>query len=243
FFGATLVQHSGSANKTLEFAVGDQLSGEQMREAFFMLVPHTLEPQSWGVRPQVADQVERARSVEGTLPLVGPNEPFSDIAFQPLTVAVGFGVLEFVPARDLLAARLGPDVIVISDDVPNDIPLVGGLITEAFQTPLSHVNVLSQNRGTPNMALRDALQDERIQEHLGELVRLEVRGSDFSIELADPEEAAQFWESYVPKGPRQMPRLDKQTTSLVDLTDASFDDLPAIGAKAAQFSELYRVVT
>ena len=43
-----------------------------------------------------------------------------------------------------------------TDDVPNDIPLVGGLITEAFQTPLAHVNVLSQNRGTPNAGLAGA---------------------------------------------------------------------------------------
>ena len=28
------------------------------------------------------------------------------------------------------------------------------MITEEFQTPLSHVNVLAQNRGTPNMGLR-----------------------------------------------------------------------------------------
>ena len=49
--------------------------------------------------------------------------------------------------------------MLITDDVPNDVPLVGGLITEAFQTPLSHVSVLSRNRGTPNMALRDARED------------------------------------------------------------------------------------
>ena len=51
-------------------------------------------------------------------------------------------------------------MIVLTDDVPNDIPFVGGLITEAFQTPLAHVNVLSQNRGTPNAALLNARQDK-----------------------------------------------------------------------------------
>ena len=43
------------------------------------------------------------------------------------------------------------------DEAPNDISVVQGIITEEFQTPLSHVNVLSQNRKTPNMGLRNAM--------------------------------------------------------------------------------------
>ena len=44
------------------------------------------------------------------------------------------------------------------DAVPNDISIVAGQITAEFQTPLAHINVLSVNRGTPNMALRGALE-------------------------------------------------------------------------------------
>lgn len=241
FYNGTLVEHAGTGMHTLEFAVGDVISGEQMRDAFFISVPHTQNPTDWVVRPQVADQVLAIRDVEGTLPIVGPNAPFSNVEFQPLTVAVGYGVLDFVAARDLDQARLGPDVIVVTDDVPNDIPLVGGLITEAFQTPLSHVNVLSQNRHTPNMALEHARNDERVKDHLGELVRLEVTPSGFTVERADAEEANAFWEARRPSGDKFQPRLDLDVEDLVDLDQASIDWLPAVGGKAAQFSELYAV--
>ncbi|HEY6723097.1 MAG TPA: PEP/pyruvate-binding domain-containing protein [Polyangiaceae bacterium] len=241
YYGATLVKYPGYGWGTLEFAVGDVITGEQMREAFFMTAAHTLDPRFWTVRAQAADQIERARDVEGTLPLVGPNAPFSNIDFQPLSVAEGYGVLEFIAAKDLNAARLGPDVIVVTDDVPNDIPLVGGLITEAFQTPLSHVNVLSQNRGTPNMALSHARADERIEPYLGELVHFEVTPAGFALSPASSEDANAFWESRRPSGDPFEPRLDLEVVEFVDLESAGFEDLPVVGGKAAQFAEMYQV--
>jgi hypothetical protein len=50
----------------------------------------------------------------------------------------------------------------VLDQAPNDISVVQGLITQEFQTPLSHVNVLSQNRHTPNMGLRGALTNPEL---------------------------------------------------------------------------------
>ena len=69
---------------------------------------------------------------------------------------VAFGTLSYIPSAELASASLGARTIVITDDVPNDIDFVGGLITETFQTPLAHVNILSQSRNTPNMALPKA---------------------------------------------------------------------------------------
>jgi hypothetical protein len=173
--------------------------------------------------------------------MVGPNAPFRDLTYQPLTETVGYGVLQFVPVDDLETAPLGAEVIVVTDQVPNDIPLTGGLITEAFQTPLAHVNLLSRNRNTPNMALPDARNDPRLAPLFGELVRLEVDGAGFTIERADPAEAQAFWESRRPDGPPLMPRLDPSLRGVTTLWERSLDDLPRIGAKAAQLAELARV--
>ena len=55
---------------------------------------------------------------------------------------------------------------------------MAGIITATWQTPLSHINVLSQNRGTPNMALRDAWEHEDLREHEDGWVELLV-SADF----------------------------------------------------------------
>ena len=136
---------------------------------------------------------------------------------------------------------LGHQVIVLTDQVPNELPLVGGLITEAFQTPLAHVNLLARNRGTPNLALRDAKTDARIAPLIGELVRLEVSEANFNIRIAAPEEAALFWDARAADQPVLEPRLDTTVRWPQALSDHDLTSLPALGAKASQLAQLSKV--
>jgi hypothetical protein len=199
------------------------------------------DPTEWAIRPQTPDQVARAREIEGQVPIVGPNAPFRGVTFQPLTPALAYGTLRFIPADELRGTPLGPRDIVLTDQVPNDIPLIGGLITESFQTPLAHVNILSRGRGTPNMALKNARSDPRVAPLLDQLVRLEVTGSDFTLNLAEPDEALAFWETRKPPGMALVPRLDESVRGVQSLDALSVQDLPSIGGKAAQLAELGNV--
>ncbi len=239
FHLGTLSHHAGSNLDAVEYTFGDAITGEQMREAFITVMSHTDDPGRWVIHAQDAEQVTKLRGVEGRTPLVGPNAPFVGVTYQPLTEGLAYGTLKFVPAAELLAASLGPRVIVITDDVPNDIPLVGGLITEAFQTPLAHVNVLSQNRGTPNAGLVGARQ--KLADHLDQLVKLEVTPGGIEVTLADPSEAAAFWASQAPAGDPISPRIDASVRGVQDLQVHTLASLPSIGAKAAQMAELLDV--
>jgi hypothetical protein len=240
FLLGSLIRYANGV-QTVEFAAGDKIDATQMRRAFLAAIARTPDPAAWSLRPSADDQVAPMRALEGTLPIVDRNAPFADLTYQALTRAEGFGVLRFVPGDVLADTPLGPDVIVVTDDVPNDVPLVGGLITEAFQAPLAHVNVLSAARGTPNMALRSARAHPRIAPLLGKLVRLEVDAQDFSLREATPIEADAFWQSRRPSGPRVLPPGDLSPRELLPLDGRGLSDLPSIGAKAAQFAELYRL--
>lgn len=241
FLLGTLTHHGGSDLHTVEYTTGDVISSEQMREGFSSAVAHTDAPGIWRLRPQDQSQIERARRLEGELPIVGPNAPFEGVTYQPLTEGIAYGTLRFVAAGELESASLGPDIILVTDDVPNDIPLVGGLITEAFQTPLAHVNVLSQNRGTPNAGLRAARTE--LAASLDQLVRLEVSAAGLTVEPADADEARAFWDSRAPTGPRVAARLDSSVRGVQPLAGHGLASLPAIGAKAAQLAELGRLRT
>jgi hypothetical protein len=236
FLLGTLSHYAGSNLDAVEYTFGDAITGSQMRDGFLAVMPHTQAPRDYVLHAQDATQVTRLRTVEGQVPLVGPNAPFEDVTYQPLTEAVAYGTLRFVPAGELRTHSLGSTVIVITDDVPNDIPLVGGLITEAFQTPLAHVNVLSQNRGTPNAALRAARSV--LAEYLDRLVRIEVAADGLHIALADADEAAAFWAAQVPPGDAVSPRIDTTVRGVQDLAIHGLASLPIIGAKAAQMAEL-----
>ncbi|WP_434044311.1 MULTISPECIES: PEP/pyruvate-binding domain-containing protein [Sorangium] len=236
----TLVEHT-NGTKTVEFSPGDQIIGAQMRRAFFAAMRAVPDPQAWAIRPTAARQIAELRAIEGTAPMVGPNAPYKGLTYQPLNPAEGFGTLVFVPARDLETAELGPNVIVVTDDVPNEAAFMGGLITEAFQTPLAHVNVLARGRGTPNMALRGARDNERLKALFGKLVRLEVRASDFDLREATAQEADAYWEARKPTGERLAPALDLSVRGVVSLDAAAYTQSDSIGSKAAGMAELYRV--
>ena len=239
----TLVHHAGSALHTVEFAPGDKIIAPQMLRAFFDVVANTQKPNHWFLRPQGSQQVEQMLLIDGEAPIVDSDEPFRGVTFQPLAEGIAYGVLTFVPIDQLRDTPLGRQVIVVTDQVPNDIPLVGGLITEAFQTPLAHVNVLSRNRGTPNMALVNARSDLRIAPLLGTLVRFEVAPGQFTVRAAEAAEAKAFWESQNHGGEPLIPRLDTSVRGVIPLSDQTMASLPVIGAKAAGLAELGRVVS
>jgi hypothetical protein len=238
---ATLVEHAGSNLHTMEYTPGDEISPAQMLYGFYAAMRHVPDPTQWFLRPQDSTQIEKMRQIEGQVPIVDTNAPFRGLTFQPLVPTVGYGTLRFVEVDAIDTAGLGPHDILVTNQVPFAIPLLAGLVTESFQTPLSHVNVLSRGRGTPNMGLKNAREDARLKPLLGKLVRLEVRGSDFLVQEADPAEALAFWESHKPKATVAVPRLDTSVRGLVALQDSSIADIPTIGSKAAQLAELGKV--
>src|SRR5205085_2525784 len=105
FLLGTLIKHANGLH-TVEFAAGDVISPEQMRRGFFAVVSRTPNPRDFSLRPVDASQLERMREIEGTVPIIGPNAPFIGLEYQPLTQAVGYGELRFVPAAELDTAAL-----------------------------------------------------------------------------------------------------------------------------------------
>jgi pyruvate, water dikinase len=140
----------------------------------------------------------------------------------------------------------------VLDHVPNDISVALGIITSEFQTPLSHVNVLSKNRGTPNMALRDAFTRPELRALDGKWVRLTVTAYDYEIEEVTRAEADAWWDAHRP-AMVQVPGIDLSVTDLRDTTailapaasvplgEAIATATRAFGGKAAHFGALTRV--
>lgn len=172
---------------------------------------------------------------------------YEGIDYQPLNLATGVGRLRFVKAAELADTYLSFSDLVVLDAVPNDISVVAGMITDEFQTPLSHVNVLAQNRKTPNMGLRHATDDEDLRALEGKWVELTVGAFKWSIKEVSQDEAQEFLASHGPE-PVELPPADMTTTDLRDiedvvvrgedqgLRDAIVAALPAFGGKAAHYS-------
>ncbi|TKC93011.1 PEP/pyruvate-binding domain-containing protein [Polyangium fumosum] len=186
------------------------------------------------------------------VPVKTTDELYAAIDYQPLSLGSSMGRLRFLKAADLEDEYVSHEDIVVLDEAPNDISVIQGLITEEFQTPLSHVNVLSQNRGTPNMGLRHAMTNPALRALEGNLIELTVGASTWSVREVTLEEAQAYWDEHKPD-PVVLPTLDLSVTGLWDLEDvtpepasgASLRDaikqsVLAFGGKAAHYSILTR---
>ena len=160
--------------------------------------------------------------------------------YQPLNPGENFGYLKKVEADQIAVTYLGRHAIVLLNGIPNDISVVAGIITTDFQTPLSHINVLSHNRGTPNMALRDGWTNPKLNELLDKLVYLKVTLDSFYIREATITEAEQFWTKKEPTKFQKL-KIDTLTTGLVNLTTANYRSISTIGGKASNFAELMKI--
>ncbi|MDW3647777.1 MAG: PEP/pyruvate-binding domain-containing protein [Bacteroidia bacterium] len=174
------------------------------------------------------------------IPKISFEELYAGQNYQALNLEKNYGYLNKLRLADLEDTYLGRHDIVLLDGIPNDVSVVAGIITTEFQTPLSHINVLSNSRGTPNMALRDGWENPKLDSLIGELVYLEVQADSFIIRKADIEEAINFWSQTEPQDTVYLAK-NTTTSGLIELRNAGYADVGLIGGKAANFAELMKI--
>lgn len=231
----TIVHYLDADLWTMELISGDTLSGPRIATLFEQIRAAVWIGDRLRFRA-LSDLQERAiASVADRVPLVTSDEVFAGIRYQPLTQGVAYGRLRIVRGPlDLATVR--PDQILVLEDLPDEIPVVGGVITEELQAPLGHIAVLCATRGTPNMGLRGAIDEPRLRALEGRLVELVVGTQEFGIREASLAEAEAAWARMRPSTP-QVPRMDRAERRLVPLCDLRLADAAFAGAKAAQLGE------
>ncbi len=160
----------------------------------------------------------------------------AQIRYQSLVNGVAFGRLRFVRG-ELDIASVSPTDLLVTEYVPDELPPVAALITARLQAPLAHVAILSRNRGTPDMALRDALSQPELIALEGEMVRLEVGPQDFSIARASAAEAEAHFARIRPQ-PTELAEPDRSIEGLIPTCSLRARDVRFAGAKASQLGEI-----
>jgi hypothetical protein len=194
-----------------------------------------------------------AKKLPSDVPIKSTDELYKGIDYQPLNLGETVGQLRFLKAAQLATEYLSFRDIVVLDRAPNDISVVAGLITEEFQTPLSHVNVLAQNRKTPNMGLHAASSHAQLKALTGKWVKLSVGAFEWQVEEVTPAAADAYWDAHKPTAVK-LPELDLTVKDLRNIeavteiapgkkvtSQAIAQAVRSFGAKAANYSVLVRI--
>lgn len=160
-----------------------------------------------------------------------------------LNPGVAFGHLKLV-APGAAEERLTPRHIAVFQDTPDRVPPVAGIVTLEPQTPLSHINLLAKNRGTPNASTAHISLVPQMQELLGKLVRMEAKADGtIAFREASLEEATAFWESRQQQS-LQVPAIAPLSHDPVEFAtdDAAKTALSNIGSKASNYAAIQKLL-
>ena len=134
-------------------------------------------------------------------------------------------------------------VLLDMDHIPLDLPPVAGVISRVNQHPLSHINLLSKNRGTPNVYIHGVLEHPHYSNLIGKKVKFRARANRVRMLLASDSEMEKFWSQ---KRPTKTTTLAATITPM-DVFDLKTNELtlPELkklsGAKAANLTAMSRI--
>ncbi len=173
-----------------------------------------------------------------------------ELPYEAYTPGLAFGRVRLLTNAELEGEGPLPfgwqDVVVLDEPPQSLAGVMAAAVTEARQDVLTHLNVLSSLRGTPNIHVTDAL--EVFAPYEGMLVRLEALPTYYSIREATLEEAQAHWAANRPQVEPGAPP-DFAFTEVLDLDDVPVGGpeertraVSRFGSKAAGIAVLRAVV-
>lgn len=139
---------------------------------------------------------------------------------------------------------LNPLSIPVFAELPLDLSVVAGVITLKQQNLLSHVQIKSRARKTPNLdisMLEGGLNNALFSQFKdGDYVELNLSSSEINIVLSTELAANDFYKSK--KSEKIQLKSDLTAQSLLTLQELSWVDFDKVGSKAANYAELAKAL-
>jgi len=255
FLLGALNYYEGPGVWAYEIAPYDTASADMILKAFRQIRSHLWVGGDLRFHPTSDTVAREAEKLPREVPIITTDELFAGIDYQPLNLGTSMGQLRFFSEEDLTAGTkyLSFRDIAVLEAVPNDLSVCSGTITGEFQTPLAHINVLAQNRGTPNMGLRGAFDDPELRALEDKWVELTVGAGTWTIREVTLEEADAWWDSHRPPAVT-IPAMDLSVTDIREIEDvldyptlplgeALAAAIPAFGGKASHYGGFPHITT
>lgn len=234
FLMCYLVHHLAADLWTFAFWDGDLATAEHVRHAYRRMKETFYLGDQVKFRPDSNHQEKVALQLTD-VPVIQNDQIYQATDYVAFNPGVAVGTLRLLPPS-IPASELtfDPSEIVVLPTPLADITPVAGIISEQFSTPLSHVSLRAHAWGIPSIGLRGAAQ--KLEPFDGAQVYFEARGADYTVRAATEEElAAQkaLAEKHV-----TIPAAELTTTRLATLSEMTARDVVVYGTKAANLGEI-----
>tara|TARA_B110000046_G_scaffold175449_1_gene200134 strand:- start:1247 stop:3139 length:1893 start_codon:yes stop_codon:yes gene_type:complete len=238
---ATINYYQRSTTYTLEFSVADNITPELVSFFYRKITPLFKISQKLNLFLNTSRMRTVAKQLEG-VPFIDANEIYKGQDYQALNAKNSYGYLRFIDVGQISTAVIDSKDIVVINGTPNSLPPVAGVVSTDFQTPLSHITILCQNRGTPMMALKKAWADSALRALEGQSIRLQVGPEDYQVDACSPDSLKKYFEHRNETRNSFNLRIDTSQKDIVSEADLGMESIHSIGGKAARFGQLKELI-
>ena len=226
---------------TLEFSVADNISIAQVKTFHQKIIENFQLSKDIKLFLNTNRMLVLSSNLIG-IETISASDIYEGQSLQILNQKEAYGNLVFVDAKDIETAQVKYTDIVIVNGTPKELPPVAGVITTDFQTPLSHITILCQNRGTPVIAFKDAWKDSLLRLFENKSVRFTVHKDSFEIINVETTDVDKYWKTKRDSIQSISLYTDTSIQSILPIDLINKNSINIVGGKAANFGELVKLV-
>jgi pyruvate, water dikinase len=232
---ATFNYNVNTKNYFLQFAAADNPSDELVNELVEKVKTSFFKQDQFKILLNSTVLLRRKKDLEQKHKVMTSDELFKNQGYQAIYQGKTTGILKFIDADSMKQNRNYSNTILILKGNSNMIPVCKAVVTTEFQTPLSHICLLTASRKTPCAAQKDVFTGE-FRKLENKFVEITVGKETVTIKLADPA---------LVKSKKSVKKLklkvDTSTTTVADLLTLSYKQKSAYGSKVCNLAELKKI--
>lgn len=230
---ATFNYNVNTKNYFLQFAAADDPSDELIAILVKKVEDSFFKGQNFKILLNTTTLLRRKKELGKKHSILTSDELFKNQVYQAIYKGKAKGILKIVDADSLKRTANYTDCIVLLKGSSNEIPVCKGLVTNEFQTPLSHICLLTANRKTPCAANKHMFSMDSLKAMENKTVELVIGNEGMSLRLADPTGTPAQQKKKLLKL-----QADTSAKKIADLNAISYKNRRAFGSKASNLGEL-----
>lgn len=169
----------------LEIGPSDRMNLKQLEKLFFAVKNEVYFADKLYLMTSTAHVIDFQDKLSKEIPILTPEEVYANQTYQPLSKQTNVGRVVIVRNWKEQAKDIRSTDILFLEDIPASFPLVAGVVVTQFQTPLSHVSLLGQNRKIPVCTYTKLFTNKELLAFEGKTVKYTVEQDTFRLELSN----------------------------------------------------------
>lgn len=233
---ATFNYNTNTKNYFLQFAASDNINDACIDLLCTKVKETTFCKSNFKILLNTTVLLRRKASISKKHAVISSDELFKSQTYQPIVEGKANGILLFIDADSLKKGVDYSDKIMILKGSSNELPICKALVTDEFQTPLSHICLLTSNRNTPCASQKSIFRIDSLKRLSGKAVEIHITKEALYIKPL-----ANYISSKMSSGKKVIPKLDTTRKAIVNLERLAYKDKSAYGSKVCNLAEIKKI--